>query len=70
MALVPTIAAYDPSVFTITEKAPIMAISWLKADTTAFTFKTQLRHYAKRVFSVITNLRMDLFEALMQILKT
>ena len=25
--------------------------SWLKADTTAFTFKTLLRHYAKRVFT-------------------
>ena len=34
---------------TITEKAPTRAFSWLKADTTAFTFKTLLRHYAKRV---------------------
>ena len=37
-------AAYDPSVsqsvFTITEKAPPMALSWLKAPTSAFTFKT------------------------------
>ena len=51
------------------------AFSWLKAATTAFKFKTLLRHYAKRAltpqekalegaFSVITNLRMDLFEAL------
>ena len=31
------------SVFTITEKAPTRAFSWLKA----FTFKTLLRHYAK-----------------------
>ena len=33
--------------FVITEKAPTRAFSWLKAATTAFTFKTQLRHYAK-----------------------
>ena len=33
---------------TITEKAPTRAFSWLKAATTAFTFKTLLRHYAKR----------------------
>ena len=32
--------------FTITEKAPTRAFSWLKAATTAFTFKTLLRHYA------------------------
>ena len=88
-------------VFTITEKAPTRAFSWLKASTTAFTFKTLLRHYAKRALtprslnvklgqrhnyhkgglisivaafnqekalvgavSVITNLRMELFEAL------
>ena len=42
--LVPEI---DPSVpqpvFTITEKAPTMAFSWLKAATTAFTFKTTQR---------------------------
>ena len=31
----------------ITEKAPIRAFSWLKAATTAFTFKTLLRHYAR-----------------------
>ena len=39
--LVPQI---DPSVpqpvFTITEKAPTRAFSWLKAPTSAFTFKT------------------------------
>ena len=34
--------------FVITEKAPTRAFSWLKAPTTAFTFKTLLRHYAKR----------------------
>ena len=34
-------------VFTITEKAPTRAFSWLKALTSAFTFKTILRHYAK-----------------------
>ena len=54
--------------FVITEKAPTRAFSWLKAATTAFTFKILLRHYAKRTlvgaFFVITNLRMDLFEAL------
>ena len=33
--------------FVITEKAPSRAFSWLKAATTAFTFKTLLRHYAK-----------------------
>ena len=33
---------------TITEKAPTRAFTWLKAPTSAFTFKTLLRHYAKR----------------------
>ena len=33
--------------FVITEKAPTRAFSWLKAATTAFTFTTLLRHYAK-----------------------
>ena len=33
----------------ITEKAPTRSFSCLKAATTAFTFKTLLRHYAKRV---------------------
>ena len=37
--------------FVITEKAPTRAFSWLKAATTAFTFKTLLRHYAKRVLT-------------------
>ena len=36
------IAANDPSVFTITEKAPTRTFSWLKAPTTAFTYKTLL----------------------------
>ena len=40
-------AANDPSVFTITEKAAPRAFSWLKVPTSAFTFKTLLRHYAK-----------------------
>ena len=31
--------------FVITEQAPTRAFSWLKAATTAFTFKTLLRHY-------------------------
>ena len=39
-------AANDPSVFTITERAPFRAFSWLKAPTSnAITFKTLLRHY-------------------------
>ena len=34
--------------FTITEKASTRAFSWLKAPTSAFLFKTLLRHYAKQ----------------------
>ena len=37
--------------FTIMEKASIRAFSWLNAPTSAFTFKTLLRHYAKRVLT-------------------
>ena len=37
--------------FVITEKAPTRAFAWLKAATTAFTFKTLLRHYAKRAMT-------------------
>ena len=37
--------------FVITEKAPTRAFSWLKAATTAFTFKTPLRHYAKQALT-------------------
>ena len=37
--------------FVITEKAPTRAFSWLKAATTAFTFKTPLRYYAKRALT-------------------
>ena len=36
---------------TITEKAPTRAFSWLKAPTSTFTFKTLLRHYAKRALT-------------------
>ena len=36
---------------TITEKAPTRAFSWLKAPTSAFTFKTLLRHYAKQALT-------------------
>ena len=36
---------------TIMEKAPARAFSWLKAATTAFTFKTLLRHYAKQALT-------------------
>ena len=34
--------------FTITEKDPTRALSWLKAPKRAFTFKTLLRHDAKQ----------------------
>ena len=37
--------------FTITERAITWAFSWLKAATTAFTFKTLLRHYGKRALT-------------------
>ena len=37
--------------FVITEKAPTRAFSWLKAATTAFTFKALLRHYAKQALT-------------------
>ena len=37
--------------FTIMEKAPTRAFSWLKAPTSAFTLKTLLRHYAKRALT-------------------
>ena len=47
-SVVPQIYPSVPQpVFTITEKAPTRAFSWLKAPTRAFTFKTLLRHYAK-----------------------
>ena len=36
---------------TITEKASTRAFSWLKAPTSAFTFKTLLRHYAKQALT-------------------
>ena len=37
--------------FVITEKAPTRAFSWLKAPTSAFTFKTLIRHYAKQALT-------------------
>ena len=37
--------------FTITEKAPTRAFSCLKVPTGALTFKTLLRHYAKRALT-------------------
>ena len=50
--LVPQIALSVPQpVFTITEKAPTRAFSWLKAPTSAFTFKTLLRHYANQALT-------------------
>ena len=39
------------NVFTVTEKAPTRAFSWLKAPTSTFTFKTLLRHYAKQALT-------------------
>ena len=33
--------------FTITKMAPIRVISWVNVSTSAFTFKTLLKHYAK-----------------------
>ena len=42
-------AVNDPSVFTITEKAPTGASSWSKVPTSAFTLKTLSRHYVKEV---------------------
>ena len=39
------------SVFTITGKAPTRAFSWFKAPTSAFTFKTLLRHYANQALT-------------------
>ena len=44
--------------FVITEKAPTRAFSWLKVATSAFTFKTLLRHYAKRVFTPTVSQRL------------
>ena len=40
-----------PEDFTITEKALARAFSWLKAPTSALTFKTLLRHYAKQALT-------------------
>ena len=37
--------------FASTEEAPTRAFSWLKVATTAFTFKTLLRHYAKQALT-------------------
>ena len=49
----PSISASKRSIrrFAITKKAPTRAFSWLKAATTTFTFKTLLRHYAKRTLT-------------------
>ena len=37
--------------FVITVKAPTRTFFWLKVATTAFTFKTLLRHYAKQTMT-------------------
>ena len=44
LALVTSASKRSMRRFVITEKAPTRAFSWLKAATTAFTFKTLLRH--------------------------
>ena len=46
--------------FVITEKAPTRAFSWLKAVVAAFNQEKAL----VGAYSVITNLRMELFQAL------
>ena len=53
LQILPATSASKSSIrrFVITEKAPTRAFSWLKAATTAFTFKTLLRHYAKRALT-------------------
>ena len=38
--------------FTITEKAPTRAFSWLKVPSSTFTFKILLRHYAKQALAL------------------
>ena len=54
----------------ITEKAPTSrAFSWMKAATTAFTFKTLLRHYAKRALAGIRRDGHLLFEVEMYLQK-
>ena len=55
-AAVPATSAVKQSIgsttgCTITEKAPTRAFSWLKLPTSAFTFKTLLRHYATQVLT-------------------
>ena len=44
-------ASNEPLFAKIMGKAPTRVFSWLKAPTTAFTFKTLLRHYAKRALT-------------------
>ena len=46
-----TAPSVPQAVFIITEEAPTRAFCWLKAPTSAFTFKTLLRHYAKRALT-------------------
>ena len=41
-------------VFTITEKDPTRAFSWLKAATIVFTLKALLRHYAKQALTPVS----------------
>ena len=40
--------------FVITEKAPTRAYFWLEAATTALTFKTLVRHSAKRALTPLS----------------
>ena len=55
MSLSLVVPQIDPSVpqpvFTITEKAPARAFSWLKVPTCVFTFTKLLRHYAKQALT-------------------
>ena len=51
LELVPQIDPSVPQPVVQSRRRPPRAFSWLKAATTAFTFKTLLRHYAKRALT-------------------
>ena len=48
-----------PEDFTITGKASTRAFSWLKAPTSAFTFKNLFKHYAEEA-SIFAKVRLKL----------
>ena len=48
---IPAIQTFNSIDFTVTEKDPTRAFSWLKAPTNTFTFQTLLRHYAKQALA-------------------